>query len=257
MSTVSESGMNLEGKVAIVTGGGQGIGKAIIQRLAEEGAKVVIADLNMETMSKIEAFLSKEGREVLVTKVDVVKFDEVKAMVELTLKKFGSIDILVNNAGVLRKTPLEDISEKEWDFVIDVNMKGTFNCTKAVLPTMKGRRSGRIVNISSVAGRSSSRFGGAHYTASKAGILGLTRHTAMEVASYNILVNAVAPGGIDTSMIRSVSTPEWMEEFESKVPLRRIGEPDDIAKIVLFLCMDLSSYMTGATIDVNAGSLMI
>jgi 3-oxoacyl-[acyl-carrier protein] reductase len=172
--------------------------------------------------------------------------------------RFGTVDSLVNNAGILRSTtPVESIPLAEWELMMTVNVNGVFLCTKAVLPIMKAKRSGKIVNVSSSAGRSTSTFGGAHYTTSKAAVLGLSRHTAREAAPYNINVNAVAPGSMDTEMVRELATPEHMERERQNIPMRRLGTAQDEANLVAFLCSEESSYITGATIDINGGDLII
>jgi 3-oxoacyl-[acyl-carrier protein] reductase len=198
------------------------------------------------------------GGRALVFVADVSNEAEVQAMVDAAVEHFGSVDILVNNAGILRSTtPLEDIPLQEWELMMTINVTGVFLCTKAVLPIMKAKRSGKIVNVSSSAGRSTSTFGGAHYTTSKAAVLGLSRHTAREAAPYNINVNAVAPGSMDTEMVRELATPEHMQSESQKIPLRRLGTAQDEANLVAFLCSEESSYITGATIDINGGDLII
>lgn len=246
-----------EGKVAIVTGAAQGIGKAIVLALAAEGAKVVVNDINLNKAEAVATQIREMGQNAIAVQADVSKATEVNQMVEATLKEFGTIDILVNNAGVLRPTRLEEITEEEWDWVMATNVKGVFLCTKAVLPTMKTKRSGKIVNMASIAGRSTSTFGGAHYTASKAAVLGLTRHTAREVSLFNINVNSLSPGSINTEMVRGSSTPERLEAEAAKIPLGRLGTPEEVADLVLFLASDEASFMTGATVDINGGDLMM
>ncbi len=241
----------LTGKVAIVTGAGQGMGKAIALLLASKGIKVVIADINEVVANNVADEIGALG-----VKVDVTKEDEVESMANATLEKYGRIDILVNNAGVLRPTKIEDISKKEWDFVLDVNLNGTFLCTKAVLKTMKKNGYGRIVNMSSSAGRSVSTIGGAHYTAAKAAILGFTRAVAKETASFGVTVNSVCPGLIDTEMVRSDCSVEQIDKYEKSFPIHRLGTPEEVAALVLFLISD-AAYITGAAIDINGGDLMI
>lgn len=241
----------LTGKVAIVTGAGQGMGKAIALLLASKGIKVVIADINEVVANKVADEIGALG-----VKVDVTKEDEVESMTKATLEKYGRIDILVNNAGVLRPTKIEDISKKEWDFVLDVNLNGTFLCTKAVLKTMKENGYGRIINMSSSAGRSVSTIGGAHYTAAKAAILGFTRAVAKETASFGVTVNSVCPGLIDTEMVRSDCSVEQIDKYEKSFPIHRLGTPEEVAALVLFLISD-AAYITGAAIDINGGDLMI
>jgi 3-oxoacyl-[acyl-carrier protein] reductase len=245
-------------KVAIVTGAGRGMGKATALTLAREGAAIVVNDLRRELAETVANEINAAGGQALAYVADVSQEAQVQAMVEATLEHFGTVDILVNNAGILRSTtPVENIPLQEWELMMTVNVTGVFLCTKAVLPIMKAKRSGKIVNVSSSAGRSTSTFGGAHYTTSKAAVLGLSRHTAREAAPFNINVNAVAPGSMDTEMVRELATPEHMESERQNIPLRRLGTAQDEANLVAFLCSEESSYITGATIDINGGDLII
>ena len=246
------------GKVAIVTGAGRGMGKATALTLARDGAAVVVNDVNPKLAEAVAKEIEAAGGQVLAYVADVSDEAQVQAMVDATVERFGTVDILVNNAGILRSTsPLETIPLEEWELVMTVNVTGVFLCTKAVLPIMKAQRSGKIVNISSSAGRSTSTFGGAHYTTSKAAVLGLSRHTAREAAPYNVNVNAVAPGSMDTEMVRELATPEHMERERQGIPLHRLGTAQDEANLVAFLCSEESSYIAGATIDINGGDLII
>ncbi len=252
-----KSKRELEDKVAIVTGAGQGIGRAIASQLAIAGAKVVVADRDISYVRKtVEKLIEKSG-ESIASLVDVTEEKSVKAMVKLTIDTFGTIDILVNNAGIMFRTRLPDISLQEWESIIRVNLRGPFLCTKAVLPAMKEKGYGRIVNISSSAGRSVSTLGGAHYTASKAGLLGLTRAVAKEVASFGITVNAICPGLIDTKMVRETTSENELRTFIDSFPIKRIGKPEEVGDLVVFLCSDKAAYITGASIDINGGDLMI
>ncbi|MFH1929658.1 MAG: SDR family NAD(P)-dependent oxidoreductase, partial [Chloroflexota bacterium] len=242
----------LTGKVAIITGAGRGMGKAVALTLAREGATVVVNDLRPELAMSVAEEIRAEGGKAIAHVADVSDEIQVREMVDATVERFGTVDILVNNAGILRASrPLETIPLVEWELMMAVNVTGVFLCTKAVLPIMKAKRSGRVVNISSSAGRSTSTFGGVHYTTSKAAVLGLTRHTAREAAPYNINVNAIAPGSMDTEMVREMSTPEQMERERQNIPLGRLGTAQDEANLVAFLCSEESSYITGATIDIN------
>jgi 3-oxoacyl-[acyl-carrier protein] reductase len=246
------------GKVAIVTGAGRGMGKATALTLARDGAAVVVNDINPKLAEAVAKEIEAAGGQVLAYVADVSDEAQVQAMVDATVERFGTVDILVNNAGILRSTsPLETIPLEEWELIMTVNVTGVFLCTKAVLPIMKAKRSGKIVNISSSAGRSTSTFGGAHYTTSKAAVLGLSRHTAREAAPYNVNVNAVAPGSMDTEMVRELATPEHMERERQGIPLHRLGTAQDEANLVAFLCSEESSYIAGATIDINGGDLII
>jgi len=246
------------GKVAIVTGAGRGMGKATALTLARQGAAVVVNDLRSELVQAVVQEIDACGGKAMAYVADVSDAAQVQAMVAATVQRLGSVDILVNNAGILRTTsPLEQISVEEWDQVMAVNVRGVFLCTQAVLPLMKAQRRGKIVNVSSSAGRSTSTFGGAHYTTSKAAILGLTRHTAREAAPFGINVNAVAPGSMDTEMVRDLATPEHIEQEQQKIPLRRLGTAQDEADLVAFLCSEEASYIAGATIDINGADLLL
>lgn len=247
----------LSGKVAIVTGAGRGIGRAISARLAEAGAHVIAADIDFSAARKTAEKLTKKYTEAAACNVDVTDEKSVESMVNQALGAFGTVHILVNNAGVMYRTRFFDISFEEWERMLKVNLTGPFLCTKAVFPVMRKNRFGRIVNISSSAGRSVSTLGGAHYTASKAGLLGLTRAVAKEVASFGITVNSICPGLIDTKMVRESTTKSELETFLNSLPIKRIGKPEEIGDLVVFLCSDRASYITGASLDVNGGDLMI
>lgn len=247
-----------EDKTVIVTGAAQGMGKATALAFAREGAKVAVADISDEGVQSVAQEIQDMGQQGVAIKADVSDAAQVEDMVRRVLERFGTVDVLVNNAGVLGQTgPLEQIDDREWARVIDINLTGVFYCTKAVLPIMKEKRAGKIVNVSSSAGRSYSTFGAAHYTASKAGVLGLTRHTASETAAYGINVNAVAPGSMDTEMVRANASAEHIASEEAKILLGRLGTPEDNAQLVLFLASEDASYITGATVDINGGDLMI
>ncbi len=247
----------LTGKIAIVTGGGRGIGKAIVKKLIEAGANVVIGDIDTTLARQTASELSCESGICLDTYVDVRDEQSVAALVNITLHKWGRVDILVNNAGILFRTRFSEISLEEWVQTLDVNLTGPFLCTKAVLPQMKKQGFGRIVNMSSSAGRSVSTLGGAHYTASKAGLLGLTRATAKELAAWGITVNAICPGLIDTLMARSTTSKAELAAYINSFPVRRLGLPGEIGDLVVFLCSDHAAYITGASIDINGGDLMM
>jgi len=189
--------------------------------------------------------------------LDVTQEKSADALVRIALEEFGKVDILVNNAGIMFRTRILDISLDEWNNTLLVNLTGPFLLTKAVLPLMKQNGYGRIVNISSSAGRSVSTLGGAHYTASKTALLGFTRAVAKEVASFGITVNAVCPGLMDTQMVRDTTTKEELENFVNSFPIQRIGLPEEVGDLVVFLCSERASYITGASIDINGGDLMI
>lgn len=244
-------------RVALVTGGGRGIGRGIGRRLAEAGASVVIADIDSALANTAAGELSRDSGRAVAVRLDVTDRESVKEAVKKVLDEFGRIDILVNNAGIMFRTRMLDISFEEWNRTLLVNLTGPFLLCKAVIPLMRKKNYGRIVNISSSAGRSVSTLGGAHYTASKAGLLGFTRAVAKEVASFGITVNAVCPGLIDTQMARDTTKPEEMEMFINAFPIKRLGLPEEIGDLVVFLCSEKASYITGASIDINGGDLMI
>jgi NAD(P)-dependent dehydrogenase (short-subunit alcohol dehydrogenase family) len=255
------TGRNLAGKAAIVTGAARGFGKAIALTLSQRGAAVVVSDIRSELAEAVvEEIKSAEG-EAIALSADISNEQDVKSMVAETLKRFGTVDILVNNAGIMSTiSPMVSISLEDFQKMIEVNLTGTFLCMKAVLPIYKAKNSGKIVNLSSSAGRSMSTFNGAHYTASKAGILGLTRHAANEAAPFNININAVTPGSFVTEgglELLPGLTPEMTEQIEQAIPIRRLGDPQDLANLVAFLCSEEASYITGATIDINGGDLMM
>lgn len=247
-----------EGKVAIVTGAGRGMGLNCAFSFAAEGAAVASVDVMDEGIQEAVNEIKIGGGKALAVVCDVSKPGDVRRAVNRVVEEFGTVDILVNNAGVLRTTtPLEEIPEEEWDLVLNVNLKGVFLFSAAVLPIMKEKRYGKIINISSSAGRSTSEIGGAHYTASKAGVLGLTRHTAREYGAYGINVNSVCPGIVETPMIREQASQERLDHWLAQIPLGRFATPAEEADLVLFLASDQARYITGATIDFNGGSLLL
>lgn len=253
MSEIQE----LKGRAAIVTGAGRGMGRAVAQALAKRGASVAINDTNLEMAREVAAGLEAQGVPAFAVQADVTNRESVQNMVAQTIERFGAVHILVNNAGILRPTPVIDIPEDEWDMVVAVNLKGTFLCSQAVLPSMQSAGWGRIVNFSSTAGKNVSTVGGAHYTAAKAGILGFTRHLARESASHGITVNAVCPGLIDTEMVRATISAERIQAYTDSYPISRLGQPEEVAELVAFLASDRAAYITGASLDINGGDLMI
>lgn len=247
----------LAGKVAIVTGAGRGMGKAVALRLAQMGAQLVINDLDNGTAEGTKSEIESRGGEAIAVQGNVTSRADVARLVEATLERFATLDILVNNAGVLRPTPVIDIEEDEWDFVVNGNLKSTYLCSRAVLPAMQQAGWGRIVNFSSTAGKNISTIGGAHYTAAKAGILGFTRHLAKEVAKFGITVNSVCPGLIDTEMVRDTIDDARTRAYAESFPISRLGQPGEVAELVAFLASDRAAYITGASLDINGGDLMI
>ena len=245
------------GKVAVVTGAGRGMGYEVARRLAAGGAKVVVNDLAPESADRAATRLAQSGGEAIAVPGDVTASRDVRRMVDQSAKRFGAVHILVNNAGLLRPTRVVDLEEEEWDLIVGVNLKGTYLCSRAVLPLMRSEGWGRIVNFSSTAGKNVSTIGGAHYTASKAGVLGFTRHLALEVARDGITVNSVCPGLIDTEMVRSTISRERARAYAESFPAGRLGEPSEVAELVAFLASDRAAYITGASLDINGGDLMI
>jgi len=242
----------LKGKIALVTGSTKGIGKAIAFELAKEGANLVINSRNQSEAEQVGHQIHDEmGVKTLALRTDVSNIEEVKTLMKKTVDYFGRIDILINNAGVFEICPFLQISEDTWDKIIDINLKGTFLCSKLALPIMVKQKSGVIVNMSSMAAKTGGILPVAHYAASKAGIIALTKALAREFAPYGIRVNAVAPGVIKTKMAESQA-----EEKRKIIPLGNLGEPEDVAKTVSFLASDDASYITGEVIDVNGGLVM-
>ncbi|NIN67062.1 MAG: glucose 1-dehydrogenase [Anaerolineae bacterium] len=248
--------MSLEGKVAVVTGAAQGIGKAIALRLAKQGADVVVADLNVEKAKGVaDQVATKMRRRAIAIKTDVADGRSVQALVEQIIKEFGRIDILVNNAAIIRRGSLETMTDQDWHDVVGTNLTGVYYCCRAMVPIMKGQGSGKIVNISSVAGKTGDITSSPGYGPSKAGIDCLTKSLARELAPHGINVNAVAPHAIETEMSAQWSE-EKRKEVVSAIPLGRMGKPEEVAEVVAFLASDRASFITGEIIDVNGGFLM-
>ena len=244
----------LEGKVALITGGARGIGKAISSRLAAEGAKLAIVDIMPEVAEATAKEFAEQGVEVRAYGANVAVFADAEATVAQVIKDFGRVDILVNNAGITRDNLMLRMSEQEWDSVIAVNLKGTFNFTKACIRPMMKQRAGKIVNIASVVGRMGN-VGQANYSASKAGVIALAKTTAKEFAARNIQVNAVAPGFIETDMTAKLPQ-EVRDGFMTVIPAKRPGTAEDVANVVYFLVSPDADYVTGQVINVDGGMLM-
>ncbi|RQW06864.1 3-oxoacyl-[acyl-carrier-protein] reductase [candidate division KSB1 bacterium] len=246
--------ITLEGKVALITGAARGIGAAIAFKLADFGCRVTLSDIDVVGAEKTAQEIKNSGGEAAALAADVARLTQAENLIKETIDKFDKIDILVNNAGITRDNLLMRMSEAEWDAVLAVNLKGTFNCTKAVIRPMMKQRSGKIINISSIVGVIGNA-GQANYAASKAGVIGLTKSVAKEVGSRNIQVNAVAPGYILTEMTKDL--PESAKEaFLTVIPLQRAGHADDVANTVLFLASPLSDYITGQVLHVDGGMVM-
>ena len=242
--------MRLEGKVALVTGAGNGIGEATARRFAREGAIVVANDVDVEQARSVVTELQKEGARTLAVAGDVTKRADVEAMMHHVVGEFGRLDVLINNAGINRDAMSHKMTEEQWDQVISVNLKGTFLCAQAALTRMRERGWGRVVNTSSIG--SLGNIGQANYAASKAGVIGLTRTLALEYAKYGITVNCVAPGPVMTRMLAGV--PEAIrEKIVARVPIGRIARPDEIAGVHAFLASDDAAYITGQVVFVDGG----
>lgn len=246
--------MRLKDKVAIVTGGANGIGRHTVLRFAGEGAKVVIADFNEEQGLKVLDEVRKHGGAAIFVKVDVASAESAENMVKTTLDHFGKIDILINNAGITNDGLLTKLTEESWQQVVNVNLTGVFNCTKAVIPTMLENGAGKIINTSSVSGVYGN-FGQTNYAATKAGVIGMTRTWAKELGAKGINVNAVAPGFCDTNMTAKV--PEKViQKIVQQIPLKRLGKPEDIANAYLYLASDEANYVNGTVLHVDGGIVM-
>ncbi len=247
--------MELKDKVAIVTGSGRGIGEGVAMVLAREGAKLVIVDMNLDDARNVARKIEAGGGKAIATRTDISKKADVEAMVAATLEAFGTVDVLVNNAGI-EATPClaHEMSEAQFDRVLGVNLKGTFFCSQAVLPTMIAKKSGRIVNVSSVAGLRMTFFGSIDYTVSKHGVTGLTQHLAWEVADHGITVNSVCPGGVQTPLMEQHTAPEFREMVRRRlIPLGRMCTIEEIGEAVSFLASDRAQMITGQMLAVDGG----
>jgi NAD(P)-dependent dehydrogenase (short-subunit alcohol dehydrogenase family) len=242
------------GRVAIVTGAARGLGRAAAERLHERGASVAV---NVRDRERAESLAREIGEDVLAVPGDIAADGVPEEIVRRTLERFGRIDIVVNNAALARSTRFPDLSAEEWRHALEVNLTAPFLLTKAVLPAMKAQHYGRIINISSTAGRTVSTLGGAHYTASKAGLLGLTRAAAKELGQFGITVNAVCPGMIDTELTRENATPELLARLAASYPVPRLGTALEVADLICFAASEEAGYITGASFDINGGDLMM
>ena len=246
--------MDLKGKIAIVTGAAQGIGKVIALSLAKCGADIAVSDINEDSLNSAVKEIEALGRKAIAVKMDVSSLKDCEEMVKKTIDAFGKVDILINNAGITRDTVLLRMKEEQWDQVIKVNLKGTFNCTKAVIRSMFKQKSGKIINISSVTG-AMGNAGQANYSASKAAVMGFTKSIAREYAHCGITVNAVAPGFIKTAMTDAIPEKD-RDAMISIIPAKRLGLPEDVADTVCFLASDMANYITGQVIHINGGMYM-
>ncbi len=249
--------MTTDERVAIVTGAARGMGFAIARQLARSGRRVVLADVQAQALEEAVARLRQEGGWAEGCCADLAEAQQARELVSGTAERCGRLDILVNNAGVLRPTRLPDISLEEWEWILRVNLTAPFLLCQAALPPMKAGGFGRIVNLSSTAGKTVSTLGGAHYTASKSGLLGLTRAVAHEAAPFGITCNAVCPGLIDTEMVRATIPAADVAAYERSFPIPRLGQPSEVAALVAFLCSEEAGYVTGAAFDITGGDLMV
>ena len=243
----------LKNRIAIITGAARGIGKAAALKMTQEGASLVVVDILSKEVTQIADELNSAGGKAIAISVDVGNKDEVDNMVEMTIRQFGTLDILVNNAGIVRPAPLEDVKDEDWDMVVKVNLKGSFYCTQATVPIMKENRCGKIINIGSRV--SLGKLDRTVYAATKAGLIGMTRTWALELAPYNINVNYIGPGPIATELFM-LANPENSEKTKAiinGIPLKRMGEPEDVANLISFLASDEASYITGQTIFICGG----
>ena len=243
-------GSDTRSQVVVITGAGQGIGAAIAKRFAGQGARLALVDVNQEHLSQLGSSLEASGCEVLQIRADVADKEQVQQLVAQVIEKFGGINVLVNNAGIIRDNLIKNISEQDWDQVLNVNLKGAFLCCQAVFPTLKAQQSGKIINIVSRAWLGS--IGQANYTASKGGLVSLTRSLALEFARFQINVNAVAPGLIDTPMTQGMPT-EGRERLIRMQPTGKMGKVEDIAAAVAFLASDDAEFITGQVLHVDGG----
>jgi 3-oxoacyl-[acyl-carrier protein] reductase len=245
--------MEFAGQTAIVTGSARGFGRAICRRLARGGARVVAADINLAGAEETASLIAQDGGRAMAVKVDVASASSVESMLKTALAAFdGRVDILVNNAAIWTNAPTEELSEEDWDRMVDVNMKGVFLCCKAVIPIMKRQKRGHIVNIASIATRTGGTLAGIHYVASKGGVLAMTKKLAKELGPHGIVVNGVNPGTGQTEM-----TVDWppniLEGIVKTTPLGRLVQPEDIADTVAFLASDAARFIHGETVEVNGG----
>ena len=247
--------MSLMNKVSIVTGGAQGLGRAIALELARKGSHLVVGDVNLETAQRVTEEVHALGRRSLALRVDVSNARDVSEMADRVVKEFGRIDILINNAGICQVVTIEKMTEEDWDRVMAINLKGVFLCSKAVMGVMKKQRSGRIVNMGSLAGKVGGIATGANYSVSKAGVMCFTKALARELAPYGVTVNAVAPGVIETDMTRGITQGDFTNYLKT-IPLGTIGSAEDVSHAVAFLVSDEARYITGEILDVNGGMLM-
>src|SRR5262249_32365418 len=248
------SAQDFAGRVVIITGAWRGLGRAAAERFHERGAAVAV---NVRDRARAEKLAASIGERTLAVPGDVAAHGVADEIVRMTLERFGRVDVIVNNAALALSTRFPDLTAEEWRAALEVNMTAPFLLTKAVLPAMQAQRYGRIVNVSSSAGRTVSTLGGAHYTASKAGMLGLTRAAAKELGTFGITVNAVCPGMIDTQLTREHASNELLERLAASYPVPRLGTAREVADLICFIASEAAGYITGASLDINGGDLMM
>jgi len=250
--------LDLTGKVALVTGASSGIGRAAAKALADNGAKVAINfHSNEDGAEATRKDIVAAGGAAITIKADVLKASDVTSLVERTVTELGPVDILVNNAGSLvERLRILDLTEERWDEVIDLNLKSAFLCCRSVAGSMMDRKTGAIINVSSIAGRTGGALGSIHYSAAKGGLITFTKGLAKELAPHNVRVNAISPGVIDTRFHEVFSTPEMIKGYVAGIPLGRVGTPDEVAQVICFLASDAASYLAGETIEINGGMFM-
>lgn len=252
------SSFDLNGKVALVTGSSSGIGRAAAEALAANGARVAINfHHNAAGAEAARATIVGGGGKAVIVQADVTQASQVQSLVEQTISEFGPIDILVNNAGsLIERLKILELTEERWDEVIDLNLKSAFLCSKAVAASMMERKTGAIINVSSIAGRNGGALGSIHYSAAKGGVITFTKGLAKELAPFSVRVNAISPGVIDTPYHEQFSSPEMMKTYAGMIPLGRVGTPAEVGKVICFLASDEASYLAGETIEINGGMFM-
>jgi 3-oxoacyl-[acyl-carrier protein] reductase len=248
---------DLRNKVAIITGAAQGMGQAIAERFADEGAILILVDIQQEKLKEVTSRLRARNFETKDYYCDISEEKQVWRLITSVINDFGKIDILVNCAGILYPTRFHEMTIEEWDKVMAINIRGTFLLMHAIYPHMKEQGDGRIINFASTAGLTVSTLGGAHYTASKHAVLGLTKAVAKEGGPFGVRVNAVCPGLIDTEMVRGTIDAEDIQKYEQSFPIARLGNPQEVAELVLFLASDRSAYITGVSLNISGGDLLI
>jgi 3-oxoacyl-[acyl-carrier protein] reductase len=252
------SSFDLNGKVALVTGSSSGIGRAAAEALAANGARVAINFHHNEAGAEAaRAKIVGDGGKAIIVQADVTNSSQVQSLVEQAVSEFGPIDILVNNAGsLIERLKILELTEERWDEVIDLNLKSAFLCSKAVAASMMERKTGAIINVSSIAGRNGGALGSIHYSAAKGGVITFTKGLAKELAPFNVRVNAISPGVIDTPYHKQFSSPEMMKTYAGMIPLGRVGTPAEVGSVICFLASDAAGYLAGETIEINGGMFM-